>query len=124
MTALMQAVATATADVPRLYPLNSVPPTPTYPYGAYSAALGGGDAYDLSSQHGVRNGEVVVQTFGKTTDSATDHMEKVIDALLDLRLVSGATPLRAALDRPAITRDPDDNGVVAVTMPFTFAKEA
>lgn len=124
MTALIDAVATATAGVARLYPLNGVPALPTYPYGTYSASLGGGDGYDLSASHGLRHGEVVVQTFGKTLDSAAELLEQCIDALLDLRLVSGGTPLRASLDQPAINRDPNDNGVVTATMPFTFAKEA
>lgn len=123
MTALMNAVATATTGVERLYPMNGVPASPTYPYGSYSAALGGGDGYDLSSSHGLRTGEVVVQTFGKTVDAATDLMEQVVTALLDVRLPN-TTPLRASLDHAAINRDPDDNGVVTVTMPFTFAKEA
>lgn len=119
----MDAVATATASVTRLYPVGEVPPTPTFPYGAYSAMLGGGDDYTLDGGHGIRNGLVSVQTFGRTTDSATDHMEKVIDVLLDAVLTLagwGTTPLRSALDQPALTRDPDDNGVITVTLPFTF----
>ena len=124
MTALMDAVASATAGVSRLYRLNAVPSSPTYPYGTFSAALGGGDAYSLDASHGTRAGSVVVQTFGKTADSATDLMEQVIDALLDRRLVADATPLQALFTQPALNRDPDDNGVVTATMPFTFAKEA
>lgn len=130
MTALSDAVETTTADVPRFYPINDVPPgKPTYPYGTFSAVLGGGDVYTLDSAHGIRHGLVSVQTFGKTLDSATDHMEKVVAALLDQRLdLAGrfTTPLRAALDRPAVGRDPNDNGVVTVTAPFNFtiAREA
>jgi hypothetical protein len=125
----MDAVDAATAGVPRLYALNSVPGKPTYPYGTYAAAFGGGGAYTLEAAHGVRHGLVSVQTFGKTAASALELMEKVVDALLDVRLaVSGwdCTPLRAALDNPAINRDPDDNGVVTATLPFTTAatKEA
>lgn len=122
MTALMDAVASATAGVPRLQPLNGVT-NKTYPYGVYSAALGRGDAYTLDEAHGLRHGGVTVQTFGKTADSALDLMEQAIDALLDTRLLD-STPLKAALEQPAINRDPDDNGVVTATMPFTFAKEA
>lgn len=122
MTALMTAVATATASVPRLYPVNGVPATPTYPYGVYSATLGRGDAYTLDSQHGTRWGRVTVQTFGTIADAALDHMDKVTALLLDKRLtITGhrATPMRSELD-PAIVRDPDDNGVVGVTAVLTF----
>lgn len=130
MTTPMDAVATAAASVARLYPVNAVPPAkPTYPYGVFSALLGGGGAYTLDSRHGLRTGLVSVQTFGKTVASAADHMEKVMAALLDQSIdfdgYAPSTPLRAALDQPAVNRDPDDNGVVTVTMPFTFtaAKE-
>lgn len=122
MTALMDAVATATASVPRLYPLNSVPASPSYPYGSYSAALGRGDGYTLDESHGLRWGGVNVQTFGRTANSALGLMEQVMAALLDQRLLDGS-PLKAALDSPAINRDPDDNGVVTATMRFTFTKE-
>lgn len=122
MTALMSAVATATAAVPRLYGLSSVPPTPAYPYGSYSALFGRGDAYTLDAAHSLRWGRVTVQTFGRTADSATDLAEKVIAALLDQRLmVAGyaCDPCRLELD-PAATRDPDDAGVVGVTATLTF----
>lgn len=122
MTALMDAVATATAAVPRLYALNSVPASPTYPYGSYSAVLGRGDTYTLEANYGVRWGRVTVQTFGRTADSALDLMDKVVAALLDKRLTIvgyNGGPLVADLD-PAVTRDPDDTGVVGVTAAFTF----
>jgi hypothetical protein len=118
----MDAVAAATVGLPRLYAINSVPASPGYPYGSYSAALGRGAAYTADESHGVRLGGVTVQTFGKTADSALDLMERVIDVLLDVRLLD-STPLKAALDSPATNRDPDDNGVVTATMHFTFTKE-
>lgn len=127
MTAVLTAVAAATAAVPRLYALNSVPAAPGYPYGVYSAALGRGDAYTADESHGLRWAGVTFQTFGKTAASALDHMEKVTTALLDVRLtVDGeqTTPLKASLDSPAVNRDPDDNGVVTATQHFTATKEA
>lgn len=124
MTALMDAVASATAAVPRLYALNSVPASPTYPYGVFSAALGRGDAYSVAAEHGVRHGGVVLQTFGRTADSALAHMEALLALLLDRRLFADATPLLASLDQPSVNRDPDDNGVVTVTMPLSFTQEA
>lgn len=126
MTATMTAVATATAAVSRLYPVNGVPTTPTYPYGVYSAGIGRGETYTLDAAHGLRWVGVTFQTFGKTADSALTHMESVTDALLDRRLAIGATtttPLQASLDSPAINRDPDDNGVVTATQHFTATKE-
>jgi hypothetical protein len=122
MTALLTAVATATAAVPRLYAMNSVPASPSYPYGSYSATFGRGDAYTLDVSHGLRWGRVTVQTFGRTADSALSRMDEVVAALLDQRLtITGYSggPLVLELD-PAVTRDPDDNGVVGVTATFTF----
>lgn len=119
MTALMDAVASATSSVPRLQPLNGVA-NKTYPYGVYSATLGRGDSYTLNARHGVRWLRVVVQTFGKTADSALLTMDRVVDALLDERLtVDGydCGPLVLELD-PVANRDPDDAGVVGVTATF------
>lgn len=124
MNATQDAVETATAAVPRLYALGSVPASPTYPYGVYSAALGRADAYTLDVSHGLRYGRVIVQTFGKTADSALSRMDDVTDALLDQRLsIVGfdiTTPLAIELD-PSVIRDPDDNTVIGVTATFTFA---
>jgi hypothetical protein len=122
MTAPMTAVATATASVARLYPIGSVPASPTYPYGVYSASLGRGDVYTLDSVQGIRFGRVTFQTFGHTADAALDHMDKVAALLQDKRLtISGwrPTPSRAELD-PRVVRDPDDSGVVGVTATWTF----
>lgn len=117
----MEAVATTTAAVPRLYALGSVPAKPAFPYGVYSAVLGRGDAYTLDSTSGRRTGAVTVQTFGRTTDSTSDHMEKVVAHLLDVALdLPDCTPLRAVFDTPRVVRDPDDNGVVSATQQFTF----
>lgn len=118
-----EAVTALASGVARLYVMNAVPADPTYPYGVQAAVLGGGDAYTLDSRAGLRHGLVSVQTFGRTANSATDLMEQVVSALLDRSLDVAdwdCTPLRAGLDQPAITRDPDDDGVVTVTLPFTF----
>lgn len=127
MTAVMDAIALATAATPRLYPLNSVPAKPAYPYGSFSGSLGRGAAYTLDQSHGVRHGSVTFQTFGKTAASALDLMEKVTVDLLDLPLPMTAeldgyetTPLKASFEAPAINRDPDDHGVVTATQRFTF----
>lgn len=127
MTAPMTAVATAAASVPRLYPIGGVPSTPTYPYGVFSAALGRTYAYALDSETRARYGRVTLQTFGRTANAALDHMDKLIAALLDMRLVVAGwdpSPLRMELE-PRVTRDPDDSGVVGVTaaLSFTATKE-
>lgn len=122
MTDAMGAVAAATADVQRLYGLNSVPASPAYPYGSYSASLGRGDTYLLDSSEGVRWGRVTVQTFGRTATSALAKAEEVRTALVGTALAIDSystTPCRSELD-PAIVRDPDDSGVVAVTATYTF----
>lgn len=120
----MNAVATATAAVPRLYALNSVPASPAYPYGVYSALLGSGGHYTMDSRHGTRSLRVTVQSFGRSAASALALVEKVTDALLDQSLtIPGydCAPLRIELD-PTLTRDPDDNGIAGVT--FTFTAQA
>ena len=122
MTTVPEAVATATASVTRLYALGSVPPKPTYPYGVQSSSLGRGDAYTLDAVEGLRWGRIVVQTFGKTQDSAVALAEQARGELVGSTLaVTGyaTTPIRAELD-PQIGRDPDDNGVVDVTATYVF----
>lgn len=121
MTDAMGAVAAATASVSRLYALNSVPASPTHPYGSYSASLGRGDSYTLTDE-GIRWGRVTVQTFGKTATSALLLAEQARAALVGVALdIAGydTTPCRSELD-PAIVRDPDTAGVVGVTATFTF----
>jgi hypothetical protein len=117
----MTAVATATAAVPRLYPIGKVPTAVTFPYGVYSAALGRGDSYTLDSRSGCRAGAVTVQTFDHDVNGALDHMAKVTARLLDAALpLPGCTPLRAAFDTPRVVRDPDDGGLIGATQQFTF----
>ena len=122
MTDAMGAVAAVAADVARLYGMNGVPASPTYPYGSYSATLGRGDSYTLDSREGLRWGRVVVQTFGRTPTAALAKAEEVRAALVGVRLaITGyeCTPLRAELD-PTMTRDPDDSGVIGVTTTYAF----
>lgn len=122
MTALMTAVATATAAVPRLYALNGVPANPTYPYGTYSATFGRGDTYRSDGTEGLRWGRIIFQTFGHTATAAIDHADDVRAALVGQVLTVGGVPIgpiTSELD-PAVTRDPDDTGVVGVTTTFTF----
>ena len=132
MSTVVDAVAAATAEVPRIAPINSPRSTDEngkvlYPYGVFSGALGRGDVYTLDSVHGIRHGRVVLQTFGRTADSAEELMNRTIAKLLDRTLeLAGfrATPCRLELD-PLMTRDPDDAGVVGLTatLSFTATKE-
>jgi hypothetical protein len=122
VTDLLGAVAAATASVSRLYPTNSVPASPTYPYGSYSASLGRGDTFGLDESEGVRWGRIVAQTFGKTLASALAKAEEFRAAVVGVALdIDGydATPIRSELD-PAVVRDPDNAGIVAVTTTYTF----
>lgn len=122
MTTAMDAVATVTAGVARTYALNAVPASPTYPYGSFSAALGQGDVYLLDSSEGIRHGRIVHQSFGRTAASALDKAEDFRTAVVGVSLaITGysTTPVRAELD-PAVTRDPDTQGVVDVTTTYTF----
>ena len=123
----MDAVAAVTASLTRFQPLNGVT-DPKYPYSVYSATLGRGDTYLMDSREGVRWGRVVVQSFGKTAESALTAAEAARDELVGTSLpIAGyrATPIRSELD-PTVVRDPDDTGVVGVTATYTFTatKEA
>lgn len=125
----MDAVEALLSPVPDLYPLGKVPPKPKYPYGTVAATLGRGDAYTLDVSHGLRWGRVTVQCFGQTEDSATDLMQRAVDALLDQCLEPfgwECTPLLLELDPTIPTRDPDGGGVIGTTATFTFTatKEA
>lgn len=129
MTTVPGAVALATADIERMYPINKVPANPAYPYGVYSASLGRGDAYTLDAHEGVRHGRIVAQFFGKTDDSVNAKYEETRDALVGTRLaITGykTTACRGELDPTPTVRDPDTSGVVGVTTTFTFTatKEA
>ena len=129
MTTLNEAVATATAAVPRMYAQNAVPSQPTYPYGVQGATMGRGDSYTLDSETKLRWVRVTAQLFGKTAASVLDQTDKWTAALLDKSLtVTGyrLTPLRMELDPTTPLRDPDDAGVlgVTVTLTATAAKEA
>jgi len=127
MTATMNAAAALLAGVPRVKPLNATPDKDAqgrvvYPYGVYSALLGRGTAYTLNAAHGMRWGRVIVQTFGRTSASALDHMDDAITLMLDSRLtIVGyeCSPMLVELD-PAVVRDPDDSGVVGTTATLTF----
>ena len=122
MTTVMEAVATAAASVAREYALNSVPASPTYPYGSFSATLGRGDVYLLDDSEGVRHGRIVHQAFGRTAASALDKSEAFRAVVVGVSLaITGyeTTPVRAELD-PQVSRDPDDAGVVGVTTTYTF----
>jgi len=127
MTAIMAAVATSTAAIPRLYALGSVPASPVYPYGSYQVMFGRPTGYRNDQRHTMRHARLVLQTFGRTTDAATDHLEKVITSLVDTRpVVAGYNcgPWRVEVD-PIVFRDPDDHGVMTTTTTFTLvaAKE-
>lgn len=122
MTTPIEAVATALTGAGTFYPVGSVPASPAYPYGTYSATLGRADNYLLDRSEGLRWGLIVVQTFGRTADSALATAEAARSALVGHNLdISGyeATPIAADMD-PAVVRDPDNEGVVAVTTTLSF----
>lgn len=123
MTDVMGAVAAAAASVSRLYSVNGVPATPTYPYATYSASLGRGDVYLNDGREGVRWGRITLQAFGKTATAADTKYEEIRAALVGTALdITGydATPCRAELDPTPIARDPDTSGVAGLTFTLTF----
>lgn len=120
MTALMDAVASATAALPRLYKQGQVPDKPTYPYGSWSAYWTTAHGYALDARHGLRRGRIVLQTFARTADAATDLAEQVVRALLDRRLEvddwADVTPCHIEL-APTVVRlsEPENTGLIGVT---------
>jgi hypothetical protein len=128
MSAVMDAVAVATAGLPRQYPLGSVPSSPPYPYGSHSASLGRGDVPTLDGFEGIRWGQIVSQHFARSASAALDAAEAFRSSIVGVSLdIAGydTTPCQQPFD-PAVVRDPDDNGVIGVTQTFTFTatKEA
>ena len=123
MTTLMDAVASATSALPRLYPLGSVPPNPGYPYGSYAVQFTRDDAYTLDGGGGVRWVRITAQFFGRTEDSTLDLSERFLSVLRGLVLTTAdgitTTPLRIELDPTPPTRDPDAGGVIGVTTTLT-----
>lgn len=127
MTTLAEAVATATATLPRLYDVNAVPKSPDYPYGSQWASFGSGATYTLDGREGVRRGRIVLLVVGHTEVSALDLTERWRYLLVGRFLkVDGYSPaiVTSELD-PAVVRDPDLNGLVSVTttLSITAAKE-
>lgn len=126
MTALMDAVATATASVPRVYAVGAVPPAPSYPYGVYSAQTTRADGYTIDAQRGLRWFRVTFQAFGRSANGALDLTDQWLAVLLDKTLTVGAkttAPLRIELDPTPPIRDPDDAGVIGMTTTLTATIE-
>lgn len=130
MSAFMQAVAAkqATAGIVRAYDEGSVPASPAYPYQTRAVTPDRAGGYTLDSNHGFRTFRVVVRSFGRSATSALDIDAKTREVLEDERLtVAGwsCDPCRVELGS-AMTRDPDDGGVISVVSTYTFTatKEA
>ena len=130
MSVFMTAVAAvqSTAGVARAYDEGAVPATPVYPYQTRSVSPDRAGGYTLDSNHGYRMFRIVVRSFGRTVTSALAEDAKVRTELEDKRLaVTGwsCDPCRVELGS-AVTRDPDDNGVMSVVTTYTFnaTKEA
>ena len=126
----MSAVAAAqtSAGVARAYDEGAVPASPTYPYQTRAVTGDRAGGYTLDSNHSYRTFRIVLRSFGKTASSVLDLDEKARRALEDERLtVPGwdCDPCRVELGS-AMTRDPDDNGVMSVvtTLTFNATKEA
>lgn len=123
MTAgFLTAVESLLVTPTRVHRLGSVPDQPTYPYVAWSLALGRGSVATLDSTVGRRFGRIVAQAHGKTLESALALAEAVVGDLADRALtVTGweCSPCVIELD-PIATRDSDDNTIISVTSTLTF----
>ena len=130
MSVFLAAVAAAQAasGVARSYDEGAVPASPTYPYQTRAVMGDRAGGYTLDSHHGFRTFRIVTRSFGRSSASALDIDGKARSGLEDLRLsVTGwsCDPCRVELGS-ALTRDPDDNGVISVVTTYTFnaTKEA
>lgn len=122
----MEAVATAAAGVPRVYALGSVPSSPSYPYGVFSAQLLEDTARTLEHGPSIRWTQIVFQGFGRTADSVTAVTEQFRTALVGKWLsFDGHTvgPFEVELRPTPPTRDPDAGGVLGVTTTLTATAE-
>ena len=135
MSVFLDAVVAAVSQVlsgsmpeRRVYPLGSVPASPSYPYSVVGVTPDLAGNYTLDATHGTRNYRIWVQSFGRTAESALAYNEVADTNLLDASLeVDGydCGPIRVQVGG-SMTRDPDDEGVVGVTSAyiFTTTKEA
>jgi hypothetical protein len=122
MTTILDAVATATAAVPRAYQLGTVPAAPTYPYTVWSAQLLEEDVETLDGRGSIRWAQIVTQTFGRTLSAVNDQTEKFRNALLGTWLAFDgyeAGPIASELRPTPPSRDPDAAGVLGSTSTLT-----
>lgn len=122
LTAALAKVSSGRSPAPRVYALGSVPAAPAYPYSVVGATTDQAGTYTLDAVHGTRDVRIWVQSFGRTADSALAYDEAADANLLDQRLtVTGfdCGPIRVQVGS-AMTRDPDDSGVVGVTSAYIF----
>lgn len=128
LAAVVDQVASGRSPAPRVYEFGKVPPKPKgsdagyYPYSVVGVTLGTAANYTLDATHGTRDVRIWVQSFSKTADAALAYDEAADVRLLDQRLeVDGydCGPIRVQV-AAAMTRDPDDEGVVGVTSAYIF----
>lgn len=115
------AVNTLTAaGIVRVYPLGEVPPSPPYPYAVVSATREGSAGAMLDSSHALGLHRVTVQVFAKTSARIAEMADLVDGALQDRRLIDAPTCGPCDLQVAALTRDPDDAGVLGHTSTYLF----
>lgn len=122
LTAAVAKVTSGRSPAPKVYPIGSVPASPGYPYSVIGVTSEAAENYTLDAHHGTRNYRIWVQSFGKTAESALAYNDAADANLLDQSLtVAGfdCGPIRVQVGA-AMTRDPDDEGVVGVTSAYIF----
>ena len=108
------------AGVKRVYAFGSVPKSPEYAYMVVSASRVITQAKGLAGGHGLVRWFLTTQSFGRTHADADilDHL--AFTALQDQQLAASIACGPCDMQTSALTRDPDDTGVMGRTTVYAF----
>lgn len=114
MTLLDDLAAAVAEDLPRVYKLGEVPEKPAYPYAV--VGLGAPDKFARTMNgQAADTHRATTQFFGRDIDGVLDFATL---GDLDGRFIDGRLITRDIASPPF--RDPDDDGVLAVTLSYRF----
>ena len=105
--------------VERVYKLGAVPQKPTYPYAVVSTAPVPPSVRTVDGS-GDQGGRLVVQIFGRTTDSMTPIVGDTFAAVDGRPLPLTDAPVAWQEAASNVYRDPDDYGVLTATHTFRY----
>jgi hypothetical protein len=122
-TAAVTDMVDAVIPAARIYVTNAVPAEPVMPYTVLAVTPDRPMTYRLSASHGVRVYRIILQSFARSYDGALDYDGDATSVLLDkVPVVTGYSCGPCVIEiGSAMTRDPDDNGVIGITTTLTFS---